>query len=244
MASIVPTRLRCNLLVDPLVIADAHPRLSWVLKPVQEGTKNARQTAYRLLVSSQESGKPDLWDSGRVESDQTLAVPYQGKPLEPYQTAYWQVVIWDEKGEESEQGKIAQWTQAPDEWPAKWIGYDAPLRRARPMTLGGAHWIWHEDETPMKSPPGVCYFRVTFDLPEPTEIEILASALSGEGYTVLVASDGDQVIAMVAEFEPDLVIVDLILPRRDGFAVLEAFRAMEGEVAATKAVILSGCSST
>jgi CheY-like chemotaxis protein/tetratricopeptide (TPR) repeat protein len=74
--------------------------------------------------------------------------------------------------------------------------------------------------------------------------EILASALSGQGYTVLTAIDGDQAVAMVAEHEPDLVMVDLILPRRDGFAVLEAIRAMSGEVADTKAIILSGCSQT
>ncbi|MFP8878520.1 MAG: response regulator [Myxococcota bacterium] len=74
--------------------------------------------------------------------------------------------------------------------------------------------------------------------------EILASALSGEGYTAWTAADGDRAVAMVAEHEPDLVLVDLILPRRDGFAVLEAIRAMQGEVADTKAVILSGCSQT
>lgn len=75
-------------------------------------------------------------------------------------------------------------------------------------------------------------------------IDILASALSGQGYTVWTATDGDQAVKMVAEHEPDLVMVDLILPRRDGFAVLEAIRAMQGPVADTKAVILSGCSQT
>ncbi len=74
--------------------------------------------------------------------------------------------------------------------------------------------------------------------------EIIAAALSAEGYTVSTAADGDQAVEMVAENEPDLVLVDLILPRRDGFAVLEAIRAMPGEVSNTKAVILSGCSQT
>jgi len=74
--------------------------------------------------------------------------------------------------------------------------------------------------------------------------EILASALSGAGYTVWAPTDGDRALEMVAEYEPDLVMVDVILPRRDGFAVLEAIRAMSGEVADTKAVILSGCTQT
>jgi DNA-binding response OmpR family regulator/tetratricopeptide (TPR) repeat protein len=74
--------------------------------------------------------------------------------------------------------------------------------------------------------------------------EILASAMSGEGYTVITATDGDHAVELVSEHEPDLVMVDLILPRRDGFAVLEAIRAMPGEVADTKALILSGCTQT
>ena len=64
MASIVPTRLRCNLLSDPLAVADARPRLSWVLDHAAPDAKNARQTAYQICVSSQVSGDADLWDSG------------------------------------------------------------------------------------------------------------------------------------------------------------------------------------
>ena len=63
----LPTRLRCNLLVDPLAVADAKPRLSWVL----EGD-GIRQSAYQIEVSSARRGNADLWDSGQVKSDWTL----------------------------------------------------------------------------------------------------------------------------------------------------------------------------
>jgi tetratricopeptide (TPR) repeat protein len=43
---------------------------------------------------------------------------------------------------------------------------------------------------------------------------------------------------------PDVVLLDLILPRRDGFAVLEAIRGLDGPAAATRVIILSGCSPT
>ena len=115
MASIVPTRLRCNLLSDPLAVADERPRLSWVLEHAEPGAKNARQTAYQICASSSERGNPDLWDSGRTGSSDTLCIEYEGKKLEPFQTAHWRVRIWDENGSESDWTETAQWTQAPDE---------------------------------------------------------------------------------------------------------------------------------
>ncbi|MCH8978419.1 MAG: family 78 glycoside hydrolase catalytic domain [Armatimonadetes bacterium] len=176
MASIVPTRLRCNLLSDPLAIADERPRLSWMLEHTEPEAKDARQTAYQIRVSSQAGGDADFWDSGRTESSETLCVEYAGKNLAQFQTAYWRVRVWDENGGESEWSDAAQWTQAPDKWPAKWITYHDPQDRARPFTLEGAHWIWHEDDPPMKSPPGVCFFRTTFELEETAKVDIAASA--------------------------------------------------------------------
>jgi alpha-L-rhamnosidase len=48
--------------------------------------RGVRQTAYRILVAGDEKllkeGKADLWDSGKVESDQSVHVEYKGKALE------------------------------------------------------------------------------------------------------------------------------------------------------------------
>jgi CheY-like chemotaxis protein len=74
--------------------------------------------------------------------------------------------------------------------------------------------------------------------------QIIARALGDEGYAVLTAFDGDEAIAMVEKAKPDLVLLDLILPRRDGFEVVETIRRLEGPVADTRVVILSGCSPT
>lgn len=74
--------------------------------------------------------------------------------------------------------------------------------------------------------------------------QIIAKTLGEEGYRVLTAFDGDEALSVFAEGAPDLVLLDLILPRRDGFAVLEAIRGIEGPAAATRAIILSGCSLT
>jgi CheY-like chemotaxis protein len=74
--------------------------------------------------------------------------------------------------------------------------------------------------------------------------QILAAALTSEGYAVTKAYDGDAAIAAVQEKRPDLMLLDLVLPRRDGFAVLEALRALDGPAADTPTLILSGCTPT
>ena len=55
--------------------------------------------------------------------------------------------------------------------------------------------------------------------------QILAKALTSEGYDVRTAFDGEEALKAVVEGHPQVVLLDLILPRRDGFAVLEAIRS-------------------
>ncbi|MCH8889842.1 MAG: response regulator [Myxococcales bacterium] len=74
--------------------------------------------------------------------------------------------------------------------------------------------------------------------------QILSEALRGEGYAVRSVFDGDQALAALTEAPPDIVLLDLILPRRDGFAVLEALRAMDTRVCDTPVVLITGCTPT
>jgi DNA-binding response OmpR family regulator len=55
-------------------------------------------------------------------------------------------------------------------------------------------------------------------------IEALRFALSGQGYEILVARDGNQGLAMAEREDPDLVILDMMMPKRSGFLVLEKLR--------------------
>ena len=92
-------QLRCEYLDNPLGIDVAQPRLSWGLESTQRAQK---QTAYQILVASSEallkSDKGDLWDTGRVASDQTLHVIYAGKALASGQGCHWKVRAWDAAG--------------------------------------------------------------------------------------------------------------------------------------------------
>ena len=55
-------------------------------------------------------------------------------------------------------------------------------------------------------------------------IESLRLALESHGYTVLVARDGNQGLALTERENPDLVILDMMMPKRSGFLVLEKLR--------------------
>jgi DNA-binding response OmpR family regulator len=55
-------------------------------------------------------------------------------------------------------------------------------------------------------------------------VESLRYALESKGYAVLVARDGNQGLAMAEREDPDLVILDMMMPKRSGFLVLERLR--------------------
>lgn len=55
-------------------------------------------------------------------------------------------------------------------------------------------------------------------------IESMRLALESRGYRILVARDGNQGLAMAERENPDLVILDMMMPKRSGFLVLEKLR--------------------
>ena len=57
-------------------------------------------------------------------------------------------------------------------------------------------------------------------------IESLRLALEANGYTVLVARDGNQGLALSERENPDLVILDMMMPKRSGFLVLERLKRL------------------
>ncbi|AYC36814.1 alpha-L-rhamnosidase [Streptomyces griseorubiginosus] len=83
----------------PLGVDAARPRFGW---RTASRVRGRRQTAYRLLVASTPDrltvGRADVWDSGRVDSADSVAVRYAGPALKPSTRYHWTVELWDENG--------------------------------------------------------------------------------------------------------------------------------------------------
>lgn len=133
--SLAPVALRCDGIVDPLGIDSAPPRLSWQLRGEGQGL---RQGAWQVLVSSSldglERNRGDVWDSGRVESDEQLHVPYGGRALRSNEQVFWKLKVWDGGNHASVWSAPATWTMGvlePAGWQARWIT-DPDLLRSGP----------------------------------------------------------------------------------------------------------------
>jgi alpha-L-rhamnosidase len=132
-AAIRPQQLRSEYRANPQGIDVTDPRLSWVLAAADAKARGLRQTAYRVIVAANEralaAGTGDLWDTGKVASDQSAQVVYRGKPLTSGAAAFWKVQVWDQDGNASDWSAPAQWSMGllhPQDWQAKWIGRDEP----------------------------------------------------------------------------------------------------------------------
>lgn len=116
--------LRADNTTTPFSVDGDGPTFSWQLTSTARG---AAQTAYQVRVakSVDELGTNDIWSSGRVASDTSTFVDYQGPALDSQSRYYWQVRIWDENGAESEWSE-ATWFETgildQAEWTADWIG--------------------------------------------------------------------------------------------------------------------------
>ncbi|MFZ1073688.1 MAG: family 78 glycoside hydrolase catalytic domain [Verrucomicrobiia bacterium] len=118
--------LSCEHCVNPLGIDLSQPRLSWVLQSSQRGDG---QSAYQVLVASSrallDKNTGDLWDSGKVDLDETIQIAYAGSELKSSQQVFWKVRAWDVSGIVSAWSKPATWTMgllSTNDWQARWIG--------------------------------------------------------------------------------------------------------------------------
>ncbi|WP_329296049.1 family 78 glycoside hydrolase catalytic domain [Streptomyces pseudovenezuelae] len=84
---------------DPLGVDAARPRFGW---RTASRVRGRRQTAYRILVASSPDrlaeGRADVWDSGRTDSADSVAVRYAGPELHASTRYHWTVQVWDEHG--------------------------------------------------------------------------------------------------------------------------------------------------
>jgi hypothetical protein len=93
--------MMCDLLAYPerTAILSEKPRFSWIVPLTLPGDL---QSAYQIRVYLAGDNLSPLWDSGKVTSDQSTAVPFQGKALPPGRSFYWEVRTWNRAGSVSD----------------------------------------------------------------------------------------------------------------------------------------------
>jgi alpha-L-rhamnosidase len=149
-----PVHLRCEYRENPMGIDAVAPHLSWQSDNTE---RNWKQAAYELLVASGgdrlQSGQADVWDSGRIETDQSVGIAYKGPALESRRRYYWKVRVWDATGHVSESTESAWWEMGllqDADWKAKWISWANPDNSA---DRAGIRWVWARGQNPLATQP-------------------------------------------------------------------------------------------
>jgi len=180
-----PTDLRCEYRKNPLGIDALKPRLSWRLEAADPKARGQRQRAYQILTASSEErlrrDQGDFWDTGRVESDKSIQVPYGGKPLASGTPIWWKVRVWDSAGKPSAWSEPAFWSMGllkRADWKGAWIGLDGG--EGKPEELKKAHWVWSS-----QGGPGTRYFRRTIEIPQDNPVSDALVYLVSPGSSTL-----------------------------------------------------------
>jgi alpha-L-rhamnosidase len=129
--------LRVEYLENPLGIDIRQPHLSWQLSAEK---RNVTQKAYQIqaaaTLSDFEAAKL-LWDSGKIQSDNTISVRYAGAEGQTGERIFWRVKVWDQDDNSSSWSEPAWWEMGlldEKDWQADWIevGWDETPKALKP----------------------------------------------------------------------------------------------------------------
>lgn len=120
-----PVNLRVEYVPEPVGVDTPAPRFSWWMNHEE---RNEGQTAYQLQVAtsgkSLETDLPDVWDTGKIASDNNVHIVYAGLPLESARGYHWRVRLWDRQDRPSPYSQTASFEMGlmqPDDFQAKWV---------------------------------------------------------------------------------------------------------------------------
>ncbi|HEY0679123.1 MAG TPA: family 78 glycoside hydrolase catalytic domain [Chitinophagaceae bacterium] len=123
------TNLTCENMRQAVSVENLNPSLGWQIKSNQRGLL---QTAFRILVSDDlqtlNRNMGNVWDSQKIESDASIHVKYNGKPLKSATTYFWKVQVWTNKNANPAWSESSTWQMgllSKSDWNnAKWIAYE------------------------------------------------------------------------------------------------------------------------
>jgi alpha-L-rhamnosidase len=174
----------CENRINPMGIDVLTPRFSWRLLSTQRGKL---QSAYQIIVSDSDEklaeNKGNLWDSGKVNTKQSIQIEYKGEGLKSGLIYHWKIRVWDEDG------YVSNWSNpvtfemgllANEDWQAEWINDGKP----NPQNTED---FYKDDPAPL--------FRYHFNIDK--KIKIARLYISGLGYYEAYMNGeriGDQVL--------------------------------------------------
>ena len=169
-------------LQNPIQLDQPKPRFSWKLNSDDAAVRGVVQQSYQILVASKPElltpEQADLWDSGVVQSAQSVLVPYEGKPLKSRQVCFWKVRSTDNHGRQANWSATATWRMAllePSDWSgSKWIGLKDDTRESE--LASRKHLKLKKDFRSHPSP----LFRKKVSLTK--EVRSAIACISGVGY--------------------------------------------------------------
>src|SRR5262245_23208959 len=135
------TALRTEYKENPIGIDARKPRLSWQLQSIARGVA---QSAYQIRAARNEgdlrAGTRLVWDSGKVDSNESIHRVYEGSPVQSGQRYYWHVRVWDATGKASNWSETAYFETGlldAADWKADWIEPDLAedLKKGNPAPM-------------------------------------------------------------------------------------------------------------
>ena len=184
---LVISDILCEHVRAPYGVDTRHPVFSWQLV---SDVRGAGQSAYRVMVSDSEQRLSDeegnMWDSGKVLSDESLGIEYSGKPLESGTRYYWKVKVWDKNdvaAEWSDTGVLQMGLLEQSDWgDSDWIALevadeDEVLLPSSRMPV--------KKVMPLLKEPDLPQFRKEFSISDSSPIESAVMYISGLGNFVL-----------------------------------------------------------
>ena len=187
-----PTTLETEMQVNPIGVERTNPRLSW-------RSEIDNQLAYEIEVATRieklTQGAPDLWSTGRVDDERSVAIPYRGTAMSSRDTAFWRVRVWaegnDKPGPWSEAASWKMGLLEQSDWRAKWI--TSPSTTPAETIEGLERWylataadplFTDKDKiskavTSLRNTPPAGYFRKDFVIEKPVSSARLYSTSAG-----------------------------------------------------------------
>lgn len=179
--SLIISHCRTEAMTTPLGLDCSSPAFSWQLTSQRAKTI---QAGYRIVVSADASLSAPVWDSGRIQSVFSCAVPYDGAPLQPSTRYYWQVTVWDDS-DACAQSEIT--------W------FETGLMGSDASVWGNAKWIGSPHPSTNTSALYTYNLTVDFQTETGNTTGIVLSARNKDNF-VLFEADMDRRLLFIREY--------------------------------------------